>query len=87
MARVEALGHWSDLADNDGSSAEHGRRAPGDLQLHRRYKGRRRTQYLLTNLTEQLIEPTTPPNASNDARSGMAEQDSLASRGPVSTAW
>ena len=86
MARVEALGHSSDLADDDGGSAEHDQCTPDDLRLHWRYKGRRRTQYLLTNLTEQLIEPTALPNASNDAHSGTAEQDSPASHGPVATA-
>ena len=87
MVRVETLGHWSDLAGDDGGSVEHGRRAPGDLRLHRRYKGLRRTQQLLTDLTEPLIEPATLYNASSDERSSTTEQNSLVSHGPVATAW
>ena len=87
VAQVEAIGHWSDLAGDDGDSAEHDRRVPDDLWLHWWYKGLWHTQQLLTNLTKPLIEPPTLYNASSDESSGTAEQNSSASHGPVATAW
>ena len=71
---VEHLGGCSDLADNDGGTTVSRRDNDGELWPHWQNKSLRRTQHLLTDLTEQLIEPTKILNASNDTRSGIAEQ-------------
>ena len=84
---VEHLGGCSDLASDDGGTAVSRQDGNGELRPRWQNKSLWRTQHLLTDLTEQLIEPTEIPNASNDARSGTEEQNSPVTHGPVATAW
>ena len=84
---VEHLGGCSDLAGDDGGTTVSRRDGDGELWPRRQNKSLRRTQHLRTDLTEQLIEPTEIPNASNDARSGTVEQNSPVTHGPMATVW
>ena len=71
---AEHLGGCSDLAGDDGDTVVSCRDGDGELWPCWQNKSLQRTQHLLTDLTEQLIEPTAIPNTSNDTRSGIAEQ-------------
>ena len=75
------------LVVDDGGMAESYQDGADVLRPPRRYKGLRRTQQLLTDVPEPLIEPSMIYKSSSGECGGMAEQNTPVTHGLVTKAW